>query len=144
MKTVINALVLFVISLLLCSCYSTKMVSVEPEVSFDCMGKTGEEIIEMLGTPERVVTDVENNTILLYSYLPKYDDPYADRRPSFKSAQESTQIYLGKDNRCYYVKSNEQRTERFFDSKKTNGFLLGTLGAIALFLLGGLSVSIGG
>ncbi len=94
------------------SCYSTQTVLLSgQELTERYVGKTGKEIIRMMGPPTRETTDGGDGTILIYEAITgsttrvtytEYDTYYN----TTQKPDEYSWFYLDSKGVCTYVKTN--------------------------------------
>lgn len=94
------------------SCYSTQTVLLSgQELTERYVGKTGKEIIRMMGPPTRETTDGGDGTILIYEAnagnttkvtYTKYNTYYK----TTQNPDEYSWFYLDSKGMCTYVKTN--------------------------------------
>ena len=105
------------------SCRTTSLVSVQPELEQQWIGRSYADVVDSLGKPEREVADVQDGKILVYE-------------------SGAVRFYMNSDSFCYAVRSNKQRTETKFSMSRSLGLgaaiaggLLTTSSLIQLILL---------
>ncbi|MDR0574741.1 MAG: hypothetical protein LBG96_12050 [Tannerella sp.] len=108
--------VLLLASLLLSSCFSTRYVSVEPELKKEFKGATVEDVEFEFGEPE----EVEDTASGGYAYV-YYGNGYAfDRRGRARKQEDTYMRFLFDQNGMLrYVRSNQVKGERKFSAGDT-------------------------
>ena len=136
-----NAISLMVATLLLqiavCSCRSTSLISIQPELERELIGKQYAEIIETMGAPERTTPDGKNGQILIYEEMKFLTDGHFNHWTRDISAKTITEkgyihLYLDPTNACYAVKTNMEKEESEFSVGKTVGLIAGVTGGVAI------------
>lgn len=82
------------------SCRTTAMVSIQPELERQWIGRSYTDVVDSLGTPEREVADVQGGKILIYD-------------------AGATRLYMNGDSYCYAVRTNKQREETKLDMPRS-------------------------
>ena len=101
MRTFLHYLVITgVICLMTVSCRTTSMVSMQPEMEQQWIGRSYSDVVDSLGTPEREVSDVQGGKILVYE-------------------AGATRFYMNGESFCYAVRTNKQRKETKLDMPKS-------------------------
>lgn len=101
MRTILHYLVITgVICLMAVSCRTTAMVSIQPELEQQWIGRSYSDVVDSLGTPEREVADVQGGKILVYE-------------------AGATHLYMNSESFCYAVRTNKQRQETKLDMPKS-------------------------
>ena len=101
MRTILHYLVITgVICLMAVSCRTTAMVSIQPELEQQWIGRSYSDVVDSLGTPEREVSDVQGGKILVYE-------------------AGATRLYMNSDSFCYAVRTNKQRKETKLDMPRS-------------------------
>ena len=90
------------------SCKTTALVSVQPELEQQWIGRSYADVVDTLGQPEREVADIQDGKILVYE-------------------SGTLRFYMNSDSLCYAVRTSRQREETKFSMSRS--FALG--GAIA-------------
>lgn len=99
------------------------------------MGRTKAEIIEILGSPDRVSSDGKGGQILIYEEIVFRKD-ISKKLYSNDFSKGFSDFYLNSDNLCYAVKSNKQVKERHHSKGKTVGLVVGLTGGLLVIAAG--------
>ena len=101
MKSLIRFLVVICgISLMAVSCRTTSLVSIQPELEQQWIGRSYADVVDSLGQPEREVADIQDGKILVYE-------------------SGAVRLYMNSDSFCYAVRTNKQREETKLDMPKS-------------------------
>lgn len=132
---------LLIITLLASSCSLLRFQALEEEYNKTWTGRSYAEIVEEFGAPDRIVPDGKDGSIAVYEKFTTttqtdvnthfgYFDP--DYTTTVSSDKIYKQFFIGSDDICYKVKSNEQE----LDPKSVRNFRLtwGISGGIFVFL----------
>ena len=76
------------------------MVSMQPEMEQQWIGRSYADVVDSLGPPEREVSDLQDGKILVYE-------------------AGSIRLYMNSDSFCYAVRTNKQRKETKLDMPKS-------------------------
>ena len=133
---------LILISITIClltSCYTTQYSyqSLEPEYNSFYKNWTKTQIVNKCGAPDRIMPIEGKSEILVYeSYKTLVMN--VDDFGFAKNKRNYTEFYIGKDSRCYQVKTNATKTIEYTekDSEATSCAVLG--GILGTILLIGL------
>lgn len=136
--------IMLVSLLVLSSCAtSVKYISMEQKYTEQWTGRSHSDIVSTFGAPDRVESDGLDGLILVYEKVTtvseikeKYSGVYNE---TVTTDKEYTHYFIGNDNRCYAVKSNEVEADP--DSLKRSKRVFWTsygVGCGALILLIGL------
>lgn len=91
------------------SCRTTSLVSVQPELEQQWVGRSYADVVDSLGKPEREVSDLQDGTILVYE-------------------SGAVRFYMNSDSFCYAVRTTKQREETKLDLPRScalGGAILG-------------------
>ena len=86
------------------SCRTASMVSVQPEMEQQWIGRSYADVVDVYGQPEREVADIQDGKILVYE-------------------SGAMRFYINSDSLCYAVRTNKQRAETKLDMPRS--FALG-------------------
>ncbi len=101
MRTILRYLVTTcVICFMAASCRTTSLVSVQPELEQQWIGRSYADVLDSLGKPEREVADVQDGKILVYE-------------------SGAVRFYMNSESFCYAVRTNKQRKETKLDMPKS-------------------------
>lgn len=121
------------------SCYTTQPVLMSNQELKDCyVGKTGKEIIQMMGPPTRETTDGGDGTILIYEANAGSTTKvtYTEYNTYYKTTQNPDKyswFYLDSKGVCTHVKTNcLTKQARAFSRGLTFMSVLG-VGLVVLF-----------
>jgi len=92
------------------SCSTARQASRGPVPGTPWIGCTTDEIIEVMGDPDRIEGDGKDGSILVYSSGPDYSDPdydILDPEASVK-ARKYANFYLDREGFCYKVDTNRK------------------------------------
>ena len=92
----------------LSACSVTRQVSVSDAPS-QWVGFTTMDILDAMGTPDRIDTDGKEGSVLVYESAPDYDDPSFDILDPDATVREReyAYFYLDDEGTCYRVESNK-------------------------------------
>ena len=76
------------------------MVSMQPEMEQQWIGRSYVDVVDSLGKPEREVSDLQDGKILIYE-------------------AGATRLYMNSDSFCYAVRTSKQRKEAKLDMPKS-------------------------
>lgn len=76
------------------------MVSMQPEMEQQWIGRSYADVVDSLGQPEREVSDLQDGKILVYE-------------------AGAIRLYMNSDSYCYAVRTNKQRKETKLDMPKS-------------------------
>ena len=76
------------------------MISMQPEMEQQWIGRSYADVVDSLGQPEREVSDLLDGKILVYE-------------------AGSIRLYMNSDSFCYAIRTNKQRKETKFDMPKS-------------------------
>lgn len=108
-------------ALLLSSCATTRLVSIETDLNDMWVGHAHSELIQAYGAPDREVSDGEGGIILVYekttvSTSMSSDSPFFYRYPFGPSIRTTTRtdkdyvhFYLNSESLCYQVRTNQMK-----------------------------------
>ena len=90
------------------ACSVSTHVSVSTEKNTSWEGCETMEILDAMGTPDRIDVDGRDGSILVYESTPDYDDPGYDILDPAASARkpEYAYFYLDDEGVCYRVETN--------------------------------------
>ena len=88
------------LGLMAVSCRTTSMISLQPELEQQWVGRSCADVIDAMGQPEREVADLQDGKILVYE-------------------AGATRFYMNGDSFCYAVRTNKQRKETKLDMPKS-------------------------
>lgn len=100
----------------LSSCSLIRHYPVEPEYNKNWKGRSHSEIVISFGAPDRVESDGNGGSILVYEQLTTttttdVDTHFGNFDPDYttkvKTHKLYTHFFIGPDNICYHVKSNK-------------------------------------
>ena len=89
-----------VMCLMTVSCRTTSMVSMQPEMEQQWIGRSYADVVDSLGKPEREVSDLQDGKILVYE-------------------AGSIRLYMNSESFCYAVRTNKQRKETKLDMPRS-------------------------
>ena len=125
---------MLICSVIIVSCKSTKEVSLQDDYNKKLKGKSYTEIIEMLGAPDKTVSDGNGGEILIYEAESKKNTTPTSLNISEHIKQ--TCIYIGENKTCYKVKTDDTKKEKTYSPGKTAGLVLPliALGVVLTFI----------
>lgn len=133
---------ILIISFLASSCSLLRYRSLEEEYNKVWTGRSYAEIVEEFGAPDRIVPDGKDGSIAVYekfttTTLTDVDTHFGYFDPDYTTTVSSDKIYkqffIGSDDICYRVKSNEQELDP--KSVRNNRLSWGISGGILVFLV---------
>ncbi len=164
MKNYIKSLICILLSVLLTACYTTQYIALEPQYNEIWKGKTKAEILRTFGVADRIESDGEGGSILVYEKYSvttqssstgsgkatAYNNTYNNSVYVNSRAQNYTrttenrnykEFFINKDDICYHVRTNAVETQEVYKPGQTFGAVLLTLLGCGLMI--GLAVLIG-
>ena len=135
--------------LLSVSCTTTKYASLQQDYSNAMVGKTHQQIVSMLGAPDRQTSDGDGGTILIYEEYTHesiatahnvnyYTGTYTPGSTT-TTYTEYLHVYISKTGVCYNVKTNHIKSWKEKSLGKTIGLLAGIFIPIIAALIAGLA-----
>ena len=124
---------LILLSFVLSSCYTTKLVVDDPQIEDEHIGLTYASIIDRYGAPDRTTPDGRGGTILIYETITNTSNGYITEfgdtgSKSYRQAEEYLHLYVGPDNYCYKTRSQYgKRAINIFDTVTAGLVGLGTI-----------------
>lgn len=139
-----KALIMLIAVVALSSCSAAiKYVSLEPLYNEQWTGRSHADIVAEYGAPDRIESDGLDGSILVYETITtvaevkeKYSGVYNE---TVTTDKEFTHFFIGSDNRCYMVKTNQEEADP--DSVKRSKRVFWTsyglgVGALVLLFIG--------
>jgi hypothetical protein len=122
---------ILIISFLASSCSLLRYRSLEEEYNKVWTGRSYAEIVEEFGAPDRIVPDGKDGNIAVVDTHFGYFDP--DYTTTVSSDKIYKQFFIGSDDICYRVKSNEQELDP--KSVRNSRLTWGISGGVLVFLV---------
>ena len=122
---------ILIISVLASSCSLLRYRSLEEEYNKVWTGRSYAEIVEEFGAPDRIVPDGKDGNIAVVDTHFGYFDP--DYTTTVSSDKIYKQFFIGSDDICYRVKSNEQELDP--KSVRNSRLTWGISGGVLVFLV---------
>ncbi len=114
-------------SILCMSCHTTQCFPLQDEYNTQLNGKTYAEVVELIGPPDRTISDGKDGEILIYEVRTQQGSQHYGRYSSSINLTEKktqTSVYLDANKKCYKVKSDDVRCEKVFSLGKTLGLVI--------------------
>ena len=126
--------------LLMSSCRTTYNVSLQPELEEMFVQRTYSDIVDVLGAPDRIVSDGTGGQIIVYEDMNLNTvgsvNPWTGRMLMVtKSSKGYVQMYLNGENICYRIKTNREKEVSEFSRGKTIGLISGIVGGYLMCIL---------
>ena len=101
-------ILLAVISVTACSAARRASTSTPQDPVSSWVGCSTTEILEAMGSPDRIEGDGKDGSILVYESSPDYDDPKYDIFDPQAAAKTRlyARFYLNREGVCYHVEAN--------------------------------------
>ena len=101
-------LFLFLSAVVVTACGTARQVSASQTPASSWVGCSTSEILEAMGSPNRIDGDGKDGSILVYESTPDYNDPNYDIFDPQASARTRryAKFYLDREGVCYYVDAN--------------------------------------
>lgn len=142
MKT--RILILMTTAILTCSCATVKYIPMEEEYNREWKNRSYSEIVMEYGAPDRVEYDGKDGSILVYEKFTTVETTDVDTHfgmfdPDYKTKisteKEYVHFFLGRDDICYLVKSNQTYADPKSQKKARIAFWSGFAGILILPLI---------
>lgn len=139
MKT--RSLILIVAAIMISSCATVKYIPMEEEYNKEWKNRSYSEIVMEYGAPDRVEYDGKDGSILVYEKITTIEttdvnthfgmfDP--DYKTMISTDKEYVHFFLGRDDICYLVKSNQTYADPKSQKKARAAFWSGFTGICLL------------
>lgn len=126
-------------AMMLCSCATVKYIPMEEEYNKEWINRSYSEIVMEYGAPDRVEYDGKDGSILVYEKFTTTEttnvdthfgmfDP--DYRTTVSTDKEYVHFFLGRDDICYLVKSNQTYADPKSQKKARIAFWSGFTGIL--------------
>ena len=110
-------------SIFLTSCHTLECVPLQDEYNAKLNGKSQVEIIELIGPPDRTVSDGQGGEIMVYE-IKSQQGNVSKGSINLKENRLQTSVYIDGNKICYKVKSDDQKCEKVFSTRKTIAVLV--------------------
>ena len=132
MKKIVRFVLVMVVPLVLSSCWSTQVVSLQEEYNQQWKNATKKEIIHQFGIPNSIVDIEDGESIMIYEDF-EYNASLEGRARgnvdlNSKAYKDRiyTEYFLDKDNVCFHVRTNKTKNIRQSEPTKT-ALLIGVI-----------------
>lgn len=148
-RSFLSFTIVLIVSCMLTSCYSTRVVSKASDYTTAFVGKPHSYIVTQWGAPDRQVSDGAGGTILIYetitttsnSVAAAYNVNYYSKtytpgtHTSTSQSRSYVELFINKDAVCYNVKTNHTKVvEEKWSKKKIAAAWGWSLGGFAAFI----------